>query len=1231
VCIANRGPHDTKAPVRQPPANIAHTYGRIRMGHSAPSTSSSAPLSTTAIAAIATGIGISLICIIALIFLLIRAVRNHKQFLADLEERGLSIAKAQGGARDSVTRPRAVLRRNSVLPYRTHRNSGWGALTSVETINSADPSGVVAHYVPLKPTEAARKGSRLSWPFHTRSVSGHNINLKKMKGARLSTVLEDPKPSALVPVLDSSHLSVRRPSLVLSTSSSRSLLQHHPAFRDPSQEERPTTRDSSVSGTSFFRAGANDRLQRAKSFADVPSVPTTRPQLRARSASLCSHASSTAPDVILPPLPLDIARIKNEAKRRSELKRIPSKQSETSVESADTSILVNRASPVVIQVAKRRPQKITKPRTRGSGSVGGRAFRDSLDLRTKVLGLRRTPSNSPTRTSITYPELESPYIEQGSPLSKGLRLQAPQIPDRGQSIILDRLSLATTGPENPTCPSTPKRKLTSQAYSEISPERQKRSTAALRGINGAVRSPKRQHSQTSSRSSGGNPFQWDPPLSSTGKPSALKGSPSARQGHRRKNSVRISLVPTFHGPPSRTPSPSFLIASKEDTIEGATADTTVTGLGLVVPGVRSLPTPPSSSTFSPELKPSSTSLRASLTSTSPTLSLVSYDQIYVVLPTDQVPKDLSKPEGGRISNGSVLSMTGRPGVPSSVESSNMDDTRPVETDLSHLHSASRKSTTPDTPYLPQSPFRPETPENDDSLSYSSLIDFDNYDTERLSMIFQTPTNTSSRTWQSAFAAIPEESSVSSQRTLDFHLPRHDESTPVSPKTLSPPRFDLNERTAYNLPVYATVIPEETSDTIDPAILGKDDFMLLNSSFADVDVRILNIPNVSPPSLDLVTSKPLELAAPKLEPLFQAEFSSSPPTVHANDSPVLGHRQSEASSVYSLPASLLSLSPTSSPIELPSPLIPCSPRPSHAQLPDAAPFEAIDFAAIPGSAPSPQGSRRSPPRPLRTSIAALRRMNSDAAKRKKEKIGRGERQYLRLGREDSVPLPGDESWLDEMEDNCDTEASEPEVIDVSDKTRYVWDEGFTVLGIDEGSTIPSTSIVTPDIKPRLSTINIGDQEDTVAGAQKRVSNTWDDDEKFWTSVTPQRHDSSTKPKDHYQPSISSPPESPTLSVSTNRTTKSNRRRDFEVAKDSSPTPQTPTKHRARGRDRKKLRESNVDGEDATARALSVTEKKKKKSVLGNATPNVMIQVTDPSGQVMTGVSGSLYDSQGFLRY
>ncbi|KAF1918918.1 hypothetical protein BDU57DRAFT_427752, partial [Ampelomyces quisqualis] len=565
------------------------------MSHPTPSNAPSAPLSTTAITAIATGIGISLICIIALIVLLVRAVRNHKQLLADLEERGVSIAQARGEARNSVTRPRTVLRRNTVLPF--NRNSGWGTLTSVETIKSAESSGMVAHYVPPKPSDAAKKASRLSWPFHTRRVSGHSIHLKRMKGPRLSTVLEDPKPSALVPVLNNSHLNVSRPSLTVSyhesrRSSSQSLLQYHPAFRNPMPDRPPAPQDRPSSGNPFFRSGANDRLQRAKSFADVPTEPLPRPPLRARSASLSDRVSGQAPDVILPPLPLDIARIKSEAKRRSQLKRIPSKQSECSVESANTSILASGASPVVPPVAKRRAQKITKPRTRGSNSVGSRPFRDSLDLRGKVLGLRLTPSNSPLRTDLPSPEVKDPFVETKSILSEELGSKTRKDARPSRPTTMYNIQSSNASPNNVACPTTPKRKLTSQTYSEGSPERQKRSTTAPRAFNGvAVRSPKRQHSQTSSRSSGGNPFQWDPsPLASAIKPSALKGSPSARQGHRRKNSVRISLVPTFHGPPTRSPSPSFLVGDVEDATEGAAVEKPTAGLGLAVPASpRALP------------------------------------------------------------------------------------------------------------------------------------------------------------------------------------------------------------------------------------------------------------------------------------------------------------------------------------------------------------------------------------------------------------------------------------------------------------------------------------------------------------------------------------------------------------------------------------------------------------------------------------------------------------------
>jgi hypothetical protein len=1177
-------------------------------------------LSTTAIAAIATGIGVSLICIIALIVLLVRAIQSHKRLLADLEERGVSIAQARGEARNSVTKPRAVLKRNTTLPY--NKNSGWGTLTSVETIKSADAAGTVAHYVPPKPTEAMKKGSRLSWPFHTRRVSGHNINLKRMKTSRLSTVLEDPKPSAMVPILHASHHNASRPSLSVSQhsrhsqhrlsrpSSSQSLLQYHPAFRNSSEEHEY---NAHARPASFFRTSANDRLQRAKSFADVPTEPPERPQLRARSASMSGSLSGNAPDVILPPLPLDIERIKSEATRRNQLRRVPSKMSESSLGSVDTSILATQASPLIPLPEKRRPQKITKPRTRGGTSTGGRPFRDSLDLRAKVLSLRKeTPNTSPARTYAATPETKEHW-----PGTQHNIAEVPTPPQDFGDDVRKSILVITNGTASPPVspaktesPSTPKRKLRTQMYSEGSPERQKRH--AGKGFNGARRSPKRQHSQASSRSSGGNPFQWDPtPLSSTGKPSALKGSPSARQGHRRKNSVRISLVPTFHGPPTRSPSPSFLVQNKENTTEGASEDKPDAGLGLAISSPRALPTPPSSSTFAPELKFPTTSLRASLTETSPTLALVGYDQSYVVFPTDHVLNQLSKMGGNRTSTGSIVSLSRFPGTPS-IAGSVEDDTYQKTTRECDLYDFSRDFQMPETPYLSQYPFRPETPEEEHSLSLSNFADV--YNAEQPGMVFQTPVNTFSRTWQSAFAAIPEESSVSSQKTASMSSPRVDDSPPVSPKDLSPPRFGLNDRSAYNLPVYATTIPEETPETIDPAILSKDTFMMLNSWVNNTDGSIMGAPRKDSMNLALSIPKTPDFANTTFDAQLEAAFPFDVKPANASESPVLGHRQSQTSSVYSLPSPLESLSPISSLVELPSPVMPCSPRPAHAELPTAAPTLAIDFSDMPKLTPSPQGPRRSPPKPLRTSIAALRRMNSDATKARKEKAGRGERRYLRLGREDSVALAGDESWLDELDDATSVELDEAEGRRLVGSVLDEFDEGCTVLDLDDGSTMLSTSTITPD----TDFTNPTEHEDATTGAQERSSSIWDDGEKFWSSYTPPRPDSPTKLKERYQPMASSPLASPALTTSSTRTIKPVKKRDFEVAKDSSPSPSpcpSPTEKHRKGR--KKRRESGERG-------------RKKRDALGNATPNVRIQVTSPSGRIMM-TPGSFYDEQGFLRY
>ncbi|KAF2827048.1 hypothetical protein CC86DRAFT_394092 [Ophiobolus disseminans] len=1065
--------------------------------------------------------GFIVICLVVLVVLLVRAVRIHKQLLADLEERGLSSVQARGEVQDAVSRPRAVLRRNTILPF--NAKSGWDTLNSVDTFGSIETPGTVAHYVPPKPTDDAKRASHLSWPSSAKRMSGHNIHMKKVKGSRLSTVVEDPKPSSLVPVLNSSHLNASRPSLSASrkqegrSTSSQSLLQCHPAFRNSVQAQEIEDKGVPRADISFFRSEANNRLQQVKSVAAVPSAEAMRPQLRARSASF---------------------------QRRSQLKHMPSKQSVSSFGSADTSILASRMSPVIAQSTKTRPQKITKPRTKGPSIRRPRPFGDTFDLRAQVLGARHNANGSTPRTSVASMDIQEPCIEGKSTLSEGSSSQSLGTVDQAQSVTMSKVSSPTASPLAVRNISTPKRKLKMQVQ------------------NGVVRSPKRQHSQTYSRSSGGNPFQWDPaPLSSAAKPSALERSPSARQGHRRKNSVRISLVPTFHGPSSRTPSPSMVVDKKDDTTAGAATIKPTTGLGLGFSSTRSLPTPPSSSTFVPELKFSTTSLRTSLTSTSPTLPLVSYDQSHVVFPTNLFLRQLSLREQKRLSNGSIFSLSKFPVTPSVIEPSEFDMSCPTSHSPAEPYNFSENFRMPETPYIPQHPFRPSTSEHDRSPSQSSLIDIDEYNPERPSLVFQTPTNVPSRSWQSSFATIPEESSVTSQRTLDVECSRNDDSPPVSPKTFAPPKFMLADRSAYNLPVYATAIPEETPDTIDPAILSKDSFAILNSSMSHLNGSIMKRCNSSRSSLAIVIPANDASAQSMFEPFLAAAFPSSPPTANLTESPVLGHLQSEASSLYSLPSPSPFLSPTSSPIQLP----------------------------------------RLPPRPLRTSIAALRRMNSDAADAKKEKSGRGERRYLCLGREYSVQLPGDESWLDDIEDDINIE------FDGGEGKHLIGDSTMKPGKLSSGASAPAGQ----------DTSNATHGTDS----EKRPSNIWEDGEKFWTSTPPPPPPpppgSPNKPHNRYQPLASSPLASPALSISTS-TTKASKKRDFQVAKDISPP-----ENSCRDAERKKRQEREVDGRRSS--------RHRKRSVLGNGTPNVRIQVTSLGGQVVMGTPGSLYDAQGFLRF
>lgn len=217
------------------------------------------------------------------------------------------------------------------------------------------------------------------------------------------------------------------------------------------------------------------------------------------------------------------------------------------------------------------------------------------------------------------------------------------------------------------------------------------------------------------------------------------------------------------------------------------------------------------------------------------------------------------------------------------------------------------------------------------------------------------------------------------------------------------------------------------------------------------------------------------------------------------------------------------------------------------------------------------------------------MNSDASDARKDRAGRGERRYLRLGRESSVQLPGDESWLDEL-DEYEAEGVELDdeevrrlvgtVLEGSDEETDCWEGDQTVLGLE----------YTPRAAGALGGARGVAQEDAIAGAEKTESSLWDESDAFWSSSTP--------PQETAKPSVGA----------------KSKKRQFEVAKDEPGTPQ----------------ESPVLGHARSGKKQGQgfdVKSERKRSVLGDGTPNVgvRVQVTSP-----TMTPGSYYDEQGFLR-
>ncbi|KAF1969350.1 hypothetical protein BU23DRAFT_601575 [Bimuria novae-zelandiae CBS 107.79] len=1188
-------------------------------------------LSITMIAAVSAGVGALIIGLIVLnVILLVRKHREHHRYMANLDEREIAIAKAQENVkRKSIAKPRAVLRRNTILPFNSE--SGWGNLPSVETIDPPKTPSILPHYAPPKPSGFLAKPKRLSWSFLGRRSSGKAIPMKGIRVSVLSTVVESPKPSPLAPVLSGPLAEPSSTQKIQShTSSDESLLnQHHPYFRnqkrhlksrDDTLKPEPLRRSLTVKATPTTEI--HSRLNRSQSVADIPDnnnpgkmTRFPRPQLHARSVSTSSQASGNPPIGGLLVPPLEIARIKAEARRqarrRSLLSRSPSQQSNSSYDSGNSYILATQPS-LIMASTNSRVQKVAKREFRNSMIIGPRPFCDTLTLhgRNKQSqgSTKRSVARFSSATPATQTDLQAEKRNSLPTNSSSLYCFATKL-NTADPVTLSGVSSPANSPLAIRGLATPKRRSGSHVTLYGSPEERRKSVSVLKSVSEIQSCPERQLSQASTqassrRSSNGNPFQWDPAPMSAGRPSALKGSPSARKlGHKRQNCVRISLIPTELGSPSRSPSPCI-----HDVVEKSpqASSDNVQDPNLRLLSTRSLPRPPNTSFFAPGLKFNTTNIRASLTASSPTLSMTNYDQVSIVTPRktqDQIGfPGAHQQNNHRMSTCSEFSIPSFPSPCHDLPEYNVMHSPPPTFALSPpSNGCGDNERSFDEMAMVSSPFEAGLSINS---SPGGILLLDQCTPDFSYAGHQTPTDNLDCNFSSPFTTIPEEPSANCDRVQGYAQYRPEDSPPCSPKTVpSRSYFNRNDRAAYSLPIKNTTIPEEPLDIIDPAILTKDAFTSLNGPFDNRSGSVIEDLKTNRTSIHMPSS-PLA-AVHAMQPLIDAVF----PPMSSLEPPGL-FIQSSPSSLYS--------SPSPSPSFPPLPMAPSSPRPAHAQLPTITP--ALNFAAMPMLTPC--GPRDPPPRSLRSSIQTLRRMNSDT-----KKGGKEERRYANLGREDIIKLPGEESWLEDLDAyaNKDDEALDEEKgrALIGDLGFY-WEEDATMLELDStffaATVLSKSSSTSPkptakkgeDRKKEEKSKERKDElepssprpSSPVTVTRDRSSSIWEDGEKFWASTPPPPQLSSAKKTPKRFRALSSSPAS----------TRSSRKRAFEVAKDEAPVQEdTP----------------NDKGKGVTPRERKAASGRyRKRSVLGVGTPNVEIHVIPPSSGV-EGTLGSLYDADGFL--
>ncbi|KAH0011118.1 hypothetical protein KCU78_g10134, partial [Aureobasidium melanogenum] len=586
--------------------------------------------------------------------------------------------------------------------------------------------------------------------------------------------------------------------------------------------------------------------------------------------------------------------------------------------------------------------------------------------------------------------------------------------------------------------STPRRHTGSSRVSATGSPSEKPKPNILRAVSGNAGSPQRPMKSALRDSSAEAMSKWEKSVIGP-KHSILKGSPSARKGHRRQNCVRLStLAPTVLGPGarSRSTSPS-MDGIREESLDrtlGPVADKHLNG----------------DVTLRPRTTMDPLRLRASLTPSSPTLSMVAYQHEPLPWHSEVNSRRASYVSpGAKSAQSREASLFSIPSLP----------------ELSHVGQDEEVRPGPETPAIEFTRPSTEWSEHERSPPFGLHV---------------TPSNSKRSVYNPASSPpLPSWSKYDpSWPTLITNPPasgqEYDPNRPISVYS-----SDEEDSSSPNFPF--AIKGEPTSTTHSPP-----------SFLADYDNEKENGALMSPQSEEEIESPYARAAA--LTERIRSPFESMPILrPHASfmedlDPSLPSPPASPNSSICKTPP-LLCRTVSNASDTLPSAKLP---NPTSSNRRQNRRSSSISPRRRSGSS-SPHrrsggvekhssrskritGPRAQPPKDIRKSIMALRRMNS-SLQVSEDELSKGSHRYLHLGREASLELPFDFGFSSEVSDN-EEEDDPPKDILLEQEDQ------------EEEKSRECHYITYSPTKPILSLLT------TLPEAARNRLSVWDDGEGYW---------------------------------------------------------------------------------------------------------------------------------------